>query len=53
MNNVKVKAYKKTLKEVAEDFINNKIDEIWFQEKFSGKEVMYLLVSFLQYMFPY
>ena len=53
MKNVKVKAYKKVLKEVAEDFINNKIDEIWFQEKFSGKEVIYFLVSFLQFMFPY
>ena len=53
MNNVKVKAYKKVLKKIAEDFINNKTGEIWFQEKFSGKEVIYFLFSFLQFMFPY
>ena len=53
MNNVKVKAYKKVLKKIAEDFINNKTDEIWFQEMFSGKEVIYFLFSFLQFMFPY
>ena len=53
MNNVKVKAYKKVLKKIAEDFINNKTNEIWFQEKFSGKEVIYFLFSFLQFMFPY
>ena len=53
MNNVKVKAYKRVLKKIAEDFINNKTDEIWFQEKFSGKEVIYFLFSFLQFMFPY
>ena len=57
MNNIKVKAYKKVLKEVAEkyneaeDFINNRI-EICSQEKLSAEEVIYFLVSFLQFMSP-
>ena len=58
MNNIKVKVYKKMLKEISEkyegsqDFINNRIDEICSQEKFSAEEVIYFLVSFLQFMFP-
>ena len=58
MNNIKINAYKKTLKEVsgksegAEDFINNRIDEIFFEEKLSVEEVIYFLVNFLQFMFP-
>ena len=58
MNNLKSKVYKKVLKEVtekydgAEDFINNRIDEICSQEKLSAEEVIYVLVDFLQFMFP-
>ena len=58
MNNIKVKVYKKILKEVAEkydgaeDFINNRIDEIRSQEELSAEKVIYFLVSFLQFMFP-
>ena len=58
MNNIKVKVYKKMLKEISEkyegsqDFINNRIDEICSHEKFSAEEVIYFLVSFLQFMFP-
>ena len=52
MNNIKVKVYKKVLREVAEKcdgkaFINNKIDEICLQEKLSAEEVIYFLVCFL------
>ena len=58
MNNLKIKVYKKALKEVtekydgAEDFINNSIDEIYSQETLSGKEAIYFLAGFLQCMFP-
>ena len=58
MNNIKVKRYKRVLKEVAEkcdggdDFINNITDEIRSQEKFSTDELIYFLVGFLQFMFP-
>ena len=58
MNNIKVKVYKKALKEVAEkfewaeSFINSRIDEIFSQEKLPVAEVIYFLVSFLQFMFP-
>ena len=52
MNNIKVKVYKKILKEVAENIINNRIDEICSQEKLSAEEVIYFLVSFLQFMIP-
>ena len=57
MANIKIKVYKNVLKEVAEkydgaeDFINNRIDEICSQEMLSGEEVIYFLVSFLQSMF--
>ena len=58
MNNIKINVYKKPLKEVsgksegAEDFINNRIDEIFSEEKLSVEEVIYFLFSFLQFMFP-
>ena len=52
MNNIKVKVYKKILKEVAENIINNRIDEICSQEKLSAEEVIYFLVGFLQFVFP-
>ena len=56
MNNLKIKIYKRALKEVskkydgAEDFIHRRIDEICSQEKFSPEEVtsfLCFLVSFL------
>ena len=56
MNNLKIKVYKRVLKEVsekyegAEDFINSRIEEICSQEKLSVEEViyfLYFLVSFL------
>ena len=55
MNNIKIKIYKRVLKEVSEkydgteDFINNKIEEIASQETLSTEEVYFLrfLVSFL------
>ena len=49
MNNLKIKIYKRVLKEVckkfegAEDFINRNIDEICSQEKLSVEEVIYFL----------
>ena len=58
MNNIKVKLYKKVLKEVAEkyegaeSFLNNRIDEICSQQMLSAEGVIYFLVSFLQFMFP-
>ena len=59
MNNLKIKVYRKVLKEVAqkydgaEDFINNRIEEICSQGKLSAEEIIYFLVGFLQFMFPY
>ena len=56
MNNIKIKVYKRVLKEVskrydgAEDFINSRIEQFCSQEKLSAKEVIYFLcflVSFL------
>ena len=56
MNNLKIKIYKRVLKEVtekfegSEDFINRRIDEIYYQEKVSVEEViyfLYFLISFL------
>ena len=56
MNNLKIKIYKRVLKEVsekhdgAEDFINSKTEEICSQKKLSTEEVIYFLcflVSFL------
>ena len=52
MNNIKVKLYKKVLKvaekyDGAEDFVNNKTDEICSQEKLPAEDVIYFLVSFL------
>ena len=57
MNNIKVKVYKKVLKEISEnyegteDFINSRIDETCSQEKLFVEQVIYFLVSFLQLMF--
>ena len=59
MNNINVRVYKKVMKEVtekyegAESFINNRIDEICPQGKLSAEGVIYFLISFLQFMFPY
>ena len=59
MNNINVKVYKKVIKEVtetyegAESFINNRVDEICSQGKLSAEGVIYFLVSFQQFMFPY
>ena len=56
MNNLKIKVYKRVLKEVsekydrAEEFTKSQIEEICSQEKLSAEEVIYLLclvVSFL------
>ena len=55
MNNIKIKIYKRVLKEASEkydgteDFMNNKIEEIASQETLSTEEVYFLrfLVSFL------
>ena len=58
MNKIKIIVYKKLLKEVSEkfegakDFINNRFDEIFSQEKLSAEKAIYVLVSFLQFMFP-
>ena len=58
MNNINFKVNKKILKKVAkkydgaEDFTNNKIDEILSQEKLSAEDVIYFVFSFLQFMFP-
>ena len=58
MNNINFKVYKKMLKKVtkkydgAEDFTNNRIDEILSQEKLSAEDVIYFVFSFLQFMFP-
>ena len=55
MNNLKIKVYKRVLKEVskkfdgAEDFMNSRIEEIFSQGKLSTEEVicvLYFLVSF-------
>ena len=57
INNIKVKVYKIVLKEVsekydgAEDFINNRTDEICSQETLSDEEVIYFLIHFLHFMF--
>ena len=56
MNNLKIKVYKKVLKEISkiydrtEVFMYSRIEEICPQEKLSAKEVIYFLcflVSFL------
>lgn len=58
MNNIKIKIYKRVLKEVAEKYdraeelITNRTDEICSQEKLSTVEVIYFLVCFLQFMLP-
>ena len=58
MGNINFKVYKKVLKKVtkkyngAEDFTNNRIDEILSQEKWSAEDVIYFVFSFLQFMFP-
>ena len=50
---MKVKAYKKLLKEICkkyegeEEFINKKLDDVCSYEKLSAKAVIYFLVSFL------
>ena len=49
MNNIKIKVYKRVLKEVFEkcdgdeDFIYSRIKEILSQEKLSAEEVIYFL----------
>ena len=65
MNNIKVKVHEilpseeVSLKEVAEkydgadDFVNNIIDEICSQEKLAAEEIIYFLVGFLQFTFPF
>lgn len=56
MNKIKVKLQTKVLTETSEkygkpgDFINNKIDDIWSQEKMFAEEVIDFLVSILQFM---
>ena len=58
MNNIKVKVYEKVLRETceehkgAEDFIKKELDEFCSHEKLSAQEIIYFLVSFLQFMFP-
>ena len=58
MNNTKIKIYKKVVKiffekyDGAEEFINNRIEEIYSQEKLSAEEVICFLDGFLQFMFP-
>ena len=53
MNKIKVKLQTKVLTETSEkygkpgDFINNKIDDIWSQEKMFGEEVIDFLVSIM------
>ena len=52
MNNLKIKIYKRVLKDAsekyegAEEFINGRIDEIFSQEKLSVEELIYLLYIF-------
>ena len=52
MNNLKIKIYKRVLKDTsekyegAEEFINGRIDEICSQEKLSVEELIYLLYIF-------
>lgn len=56
MNKIKVKLQTKVLTETSEkyggpgDFISNKIDDIWSQEKMFAEEVIDFLVSILQFM---
>ena len=58
MKNIKMRIYKRVLKEFSEKydgadyFINNRIEEICPQEKLSAEEVIYFLVSSLQFTFP-
>ena len=55
MNDIKVKVYKKVMKEIAgksdgaEDFINNRIDEICFQERLSAKAAIVFMLTFYSY----
>ena len=51
VNNIKIKVYKKVLKEVADSFINNRINEICSQENLSAKEVIFFLVNFYSSFF--
>ena len=50
MNNIKIKVYNKLLKEIhekydgAQDFVNDKIEEICSHEKLSAEEVIYFSV---------
>ena len=50
--------YEKVLRETceehkgAEDFIKKEPDEFCSHEKLSAQEIIYFLVSFLQFMFP-
>ena len=58
MNNVKVKVYKKLPKKVVqknngtEVIINNRIDEICTQEKFSDEEVIYFYCCLITVYVP-
>ena len=55
MNDIKVKVYKKVMKEIAgkydgaEDFIKNRIDEICFQERLSAKAAIVFMLTFYSY----
>ena len=57
MNNIKVRIYKKVFEEIdeknngAEDFINNRIEEICSQEKLSAEEVFIFLLIFYRLCF--
>ena len=53
MNSLKIKIYKRVLKDAsekyegAEEFINGRIDEICSQEKLSVEELIYLLYIYI------
>ena len=55
MNSLKIKEYKRVLKEVSEkfegveDFINRRIDKICSQEKLSTEDVIYFLCFLLSF----
>ena len=52
MNKIKIKVYKKVLKEICEkydgeeDFLNDRIEEICSHEKLSTEEIVYFLLGF-------
>ena len=59
MNNLKIKIYKRVLKDAlekyegAEEFINGRIDEICSQEKLSVEELIYLLYIYIYIFFRF